>query len=41
MSQPGSKNLTSQQALDLILAYLNDGGEAGATMPRWARGCRT
>lgn len=29
MSQPGSKNLTSRQALDLILANLNDGGEAG------------
>ena len=30
MSQPGSKNLTNRQALDLILAHLNDGGEAGA-----------
>lgn len=30
MSQPGSKNLTNRQALDLILANLNDGGEAGA-----------
>ncbi|MEY3894828.1 MAG: hypothetical protein RLZZ214_347, partial [Verrucomicrobiota bacterium] len=30
MSQPGSKNLSNQQALDLILANLNDGGEAGA-----------
>lgn len=30
MSQPGSQNLTNRQALDLILANLNDGGEAGA-----------
>ena len=29
MSQPGSKNLTSSQALALINAYLNDAGEAG------------
>ncbi|NQW99800.1 S8 family serine peptidase [bacterium] len=29
MSQPGSKNLTNRQALNLIYAYLNDGGEAG------------
>jgi hypothetical protein len=30
MSQPGSKNLSNRQALDLVLAHLNDGGEAGA-----------
>ncbi len=29
MRQPGSKNLTNQQALALINAYLNDGGEEG------------
>jgi subtilisin family serine protease len=29
MSQPGSRNLTNQQALALINAYLNDGGEEG------------
>ena len=29
MSQPGSKNLTNVQAMNLVFAYLNDGGEAG------------
>ena len=30
MSQPGSAKLTGPQAYNLLLAYLNDGGEAGA-----------
>ena len=30
MSQPGSVKLTGPQAYNLLLAYLNDGGEAGA-----------
>jgi hypothetical protein len=30
MSQPGAAKLTAQQASNLLFAYLNDGGEAGA-----------